>query len=245
MRKADTLVVAKAAYATGARGIGRGLKKVGALSATPPSRDRLIAHWAYSLMSINDSLALAELGVPWWTYRAIAAVEAWLSTREHPIRVFEYGSGSSTLWLASRADDVHTVEHHRGFAEHVGPSFDQWANIKLALVEPTITDHPVTASEKEGHAGLDFSDYVGTIDRVGGSFDLIVIDGRARAACLVAAIPNLKSSGMIVFDNSWRRRYRTAIERAGLHEQRFRGLVPTLPYPDQTSLLTPTPAPPA
>jgi len=47
----------------------------------------------------------------------------------------------------------------------------------------------------------------------------------------------LAEDGVIVFDNSARRRYREAIEGCGLVEKKFRGLVPTLPYPDQTSVL--------
>lgn len=42
---------------------------------------------------------------------------------------------------------------------------------------------------------------------------------------------------MIVFDNSRRRRYRRAIEATPVDERRYFGLTPTLPYPDQTSLL--------
>jgi hypothetical protein len=100
-----------------------------------------------------------------------------------------------------------------------------------------MTDSPKVPSVKEGQQGLDFADYVGTIDEVGGLFDVIVVDGRARTACLSAALPHLAPDGMIVFDNSRRRRYRAAIESCGLRERRLPGLVPTLPYPDQTSLL--------
>ena len=96
---------------------------------------------------------------------------------------------------------------------------------------------PAVPSRKEGHEGLDFSAYVAAIDDVPGSFDLVVIDGRAREACLAAAVGRLAVDGMIVFDNSRRRRYRETIRRSGLDEQVFRGLTPTLPYPDQTSLL--------
>jgi hypothetical protein len=41
-----------------------------------------------------------------------------------------------------------------------------------------------------------------------------------------------------VFDNTRRRRYRDAIAAAGVHERVLRGLTPTLPYADQTSLIT-------
>ena len=53
-----------------------------------------LRHW------VHDPLALAELGVPWWTYRAIDIVDAWLTAHVSPVRVFEYGSGASTIWLA-------------------------------------------------------------------------------------------------------------------------------------------------
>ena len=76
------------------------------------------------------------------------------------------------------------------------------------------------------------------IDIVGGTFSLIVVDGRARQACLSAALPHLADGGIIVFDNTMRRRYRRAIAAAPVSERAFRGLTPTLPYPDQTSILT-------
>ena len=95
-------------------------------------------------------------------------------------------------------------------------------------------------SAKPGHEDLDFASYVGAINDVPGIFDLIVIDGRARAACLEAAVGRLADDGLIVFDNSRRRRYRAAISRSGLDERYFRGLTPSLPYPEQTSLLAPS-----
>jgi hypothetical protein len=175
--------------------------------------------------------------VPWWTYDAIDSVDAWLKARPRPIRVFEFGSGASTLWLASRVDEVHTVEHHAGFAARMRPEFATHPHVTLHQVEARWSTRPGVPSGKAGHEGLDFADYVAAIDRVGGRFDLIVIDGRARAACLRAAIPHLAADGLIVYDNSGRRRYRSAIEESGLVERRFAGLTPTLPYPEQTSLL--------
>ncbi len=238
MDAGDLFYRAKVAYATAARKAGRALRRVGVLSAQAPGRDHRLRHWIHSLTRVHDSLAMAELDVPWWTYRAIDVVEAWLAAHPRPIRVFEYGSGSSTLWLARRVDELHSVEHHAGFAEVIRPALEQYANIDFHVVEPMKSARPAVPSAKEGHAGLDFADYVATIDKVGGSFDLIVIDGRAREACLVAAIPRLAAGGIIVYDNSRRARYRRAIAAADVTERRLRGLTPTLPYPDQTSVLT-------
>jgi hypothetical protein len=235
--KDQVLVKAKSAYVAAARGGGWVLTRTHLIGDNVPPRDQRFQHWAFSLTRVHDSAAMVDLDVPWWTYSAIDAVDVWLATRARPIRIFEYGSGASSAWLARRADEVHSVEHHRGFAEHMRPIL-QAAGVDLIVAEPVPSDHPATPSRKEGNAGLDFSDYVDTIERVGGEFDLVVIDGRAREACLRAAVPHLKPDALVVFDNSGRARYRTAIAASGLVEHRLSGLTPTLPYPERTSLLT-------
>jgi predicted O-methyltransferase YrrM len=232
----DPLSSLKGAYVGSMRSVRHGLDRWG--SGGPAQPDRRWRHWAYSLTIVHDSRAMADLDVPWWTYRAIEAVQEWLSARSQPARVFEYGSGASTVWLARRTGEVHSVEHHRGFADLMQLELRSHPNASVRVVEAVPSERPVVPSQKEGHAGLDFADYVGAIDDVPGSFDLVVIDGRAREACLEAAIGRVARDGLIVFDNSRRRRYRTAIARSGLHERALRGLTPTLPYPEQTSLLT-------
>ena len=76
----------------------------------PPPRAQRWRHWAYSLFCAHDSMAIADLDVPWWTYGAIDAVEEWLASRARPVRVFEWGSGASTMWLAKRVDQIDSVE---------------------------------------------------------------------------------------------------------------------------------------
>jgi hypothetical protein len=236
MSKSLTATV-KSSYARSARGAGRALTRLGVMGSQAPPRDHRVRHWAYSLTRAHDSLAIAELDVPWWTYGAIDAVESWLRTRPSPTRVFEWGSGASTIWLARRAASVVTVEHHAGFAATIAPALAGHANVTAVVVEPQPMAPPLIGSAKEGHAGLDFSRYVAEIDAHPGTFDLVVVDGRAREACLPRALPRLADDGLVVFDNSRRSRYRRAIAAAGVVEQRYAGLTPTLPYPDQTSLL--------
>ncbi len=238
MSSKSPLRTAKELYASTAQAAGTGLTRLGVLADDPPPVERRVRHWAYSLTKVHDSLAIAKLDVPWWTYGAIAEVGAWLEAhRGRPVRVFEYGSGASTFWLADRASEVHSVEHHRGFGEMMARELAPLSQVSLRIVEPVASDHPVVPSAKEGHGGLDFADYVSSIEGVPGDFDVVVVDGRAREACLAASIGRLAPGGIIVFDNSRRRRYRRAIEAAPVVEERFRGLTPTLPYPDQTSIL--------
>jgi hypothetical protein len=238
MPKSDVLIGAKRAYVAAARAAGRGVSKIGIGRSGPPPRDHRLAHWAYSLTRIHNSSEMIKIDVPWWTYGAIDEIERWLSARSRPVRVFEYGSGASTVWLARRADEVYSVEHEAGFAANMAPILDTLANVDLIVIEPEPCEHAQVPSAKEGHRGFDFASYVDAIHCVDGPFDLVVVDGRAREACLAAATPRLSHEGVIVFDNSARRRYRPAIAASGLVERRFRGLVPTLPYPDQTSVLS-------
>jgi SAM-dependent methyltransferase len=227
----------KSWYAAAAHGVGAALTAIHVLGAEPPPRERRTRHWIYSLTRVHDSVAMVDLDVPWWTYRAVDEVERWLGARPRPARVFEYGSGASTVWLARRAASVVSVEHHEEFAALMRELLAPIDNATLLVRPATASAVPDVPSAKEGYAGLDFAAYVGAIDGTEGDFDLVVVDGRARERCLERALRRLAPDGLVVFDNSRRRRYRRAIEAAPVLEHRLAGLTPTLPYPDQTSLL--------
>lgn len=229
---------AKSAYAATARAVGKALVAARILPRSVPPREHRIRHWLTSLSRVHDSLAIAELDVPWWTYRAIDDVEAWLQARRRPIRVFEYGSGASTFWLAKRADEVTSVEHHQEFAAMMRPELAKLENVTFLEVPVPRVDAPRVGSAKPGNDHLDFHSYVHAIDRVPGRFDVVVIDGRAREECLKVASTRLAPDGIVVFDNSHRARYRRAIADSDLDERAFAGLTPTLPYPDRTSILS-------
>lgn len=191
-----------------------------------------------SMFAIHDVDDLARLDLPWWVYTAAERVERFLAERAGRARVFEYGSGASSLWLARRSAEVHSVEHHPGFAELMASRVAGLAHVTLRHVPAVESPAPATPSDRHGHGGLDFTDYVAAIDAVPGSFDLVVIDGRARQACLARAAERIAEDGMIVFDNSNRGRYRAALERSGLVAEPIRGAAPCLPYPTETTLLT-------
>lgn len=227
-------------YIRTVRALGNVLRGLGILAAlehrSPHSRP---ATWLVSLFAIHDVEGLGRLDLPWWTFESADRVAAHL--RERPdARVFEWGSGASTLWLAARAGSVTSVEHHAGWAAQLAPRLPE--NVTLRVVEPVVSAHPSVPSAKPGHAGLDFVDYVAAIDDVAGTFDVVVIDGRAREACLVRAVERLSPEGIIVFDNVDRRRYVEAIDSVGdrLTVTMTRGLTPALPYPTRTALLRPT-----
>lgn len=174
--------------------------------------------WAASLLAIHDVRRMVALDLPWWNVHATQKVEAFLARRAN-VRVFEYGAGASTAWLARRAANVISVEHHAEWQKLISPMVERLGNARL------------WGRELDGDA------YVGAIDEAGGEFDLIVVDGRRRVECLARALPHLRKDGIILFDDSGRRRYRAAIRDCGLKEDRHFGRSYCVPYPDFTSIL--------
>ncbi|MHB9402809.1 O-methyltransferase [Mesorhizobium sp. RSR380A] len=195
--------------------------------------------WIRSLFGIYDSADLVRLDMPWWTFSAIDAVDIFLASRNRSARVYEFGAGASTVWLAKRSASINSVEHDAPFARTMDSMFGAYPNIAVRVVEPTATSTSTKArSNRKGYTESSFDHYVSSIDQVEGTFDLIVIDGRARVSCLAKSVSRLSPGGMILFDNSNRLEYREAINSCGLQERVMRGLAPALPFPSQTSLLT-------
>lgn len=192
-------------------------------------------NWLRSLLAVYDLPDLVALDLPWWTFDAGEAVAAWLAQRRGA-RVFEWGSGASTLWLARRAASVISVEHDPRWADQVRPMLP--GNATVRLVPAATTAFPRISSAKSGFSGLDFADYVAAIDGEP-TFDLIVVDGRAREACFARALDHLAADGLLVFDNVERRRYRNAMAAADatVRVRVTSGLTPCLPYPTRTALV--------
>lgn len=232
----------KTMYVSTLHGAGAVAERVGVCAALEKAGETSrLARWARSLFAIYRIDTMIRLDLPWWTFDAIEHTNAFLRDRPNA-RVFEYGSGASTVWLARRAGSVTSVEHDPSWYELVRKKVDGYGNARLLHVpadSESRTD-PTCVSEKPGWKGRSFRAYADAIDGEAGQFDLIVIDGRARPACLRKAVPRLKEDGMILFDNSHRRAYRQAIAEAPLRATRTWGLTACLPYPDETTLLRPT-----
>jgi predicted O-methyltransferase YrrM len=224
-------------YVFGARAAARAADRTG-LDRWLARRGGPVSFQVRSMLAIYDVERMIPLDVPWWTYKATDEVDQFLARRGGNARVFEYGAGASTLWLARRAAQVCSIDHDPGFVDMLRPLVASMGNVDLRWIRPGPRRSDSTAvSEREGHEHLDFADYAAAITTAGGRFDVIVIDGRARTTCLRAAIPYLNVDGLIVFDNAARSRYRREIRRSGLREDQKVGWAPSLPYREVTSLL--------
>lgn len=228
----------KTLYVYAMRGTRSLLAATGVLNALGRSESKS-ARWVRSLFSIYDSNDMVSLDTPWWTYAAIKTVERFLVDRNGAAEVFEFGAGASTVWLAKRVATVVSVEHDAGFMASMEKTFSQHDNVRVMLVPPRQATGVASEirSQRKGYRSSDFTDYVASIDQIKGEFDVIIIDGRARSACLAAAVTRLSPGGIIVFDNSNRPEYREAIAATALHATVCRGLAPALPYPSETTIL--------
>jgi predicted O-methyltransferase YrrM len=231
-------------YVKGARGVRTASVKTGLLGrldhhyhAKPRG---LLAHLR-TLYAIHDVDDLVELDIPWWTYGAIDAVGEHLQALGGQARVFEFGSGASTVWLGRRSASVYSVEHDDSFADvmrRVLVEAKVMDTVSLIEAPPKRSRDPEVRSGRPGEDELDFAGYVDALAKVGGQFDVICIDGRARVACALASLPHLAPHGILVWDDSQRPRYAEGMRRTGLKVHRFRGFAPSLPYPRETALLT-------
>ena len=214
--------LAKSAYVGGTRVIRSGLRAMGVLDRLDRS-DARRAKWARSLFAIYDLDDMEKVGLPWWTFDAIDAVERFLGP-DADKRVFEWGSSASTLWLASRAASVTSVEFDADWHTALSEKLVDKPSVSLKLAEATSSG--THASQKSGFDGQFFDAFVTAIRKEDELFDVIVIDGRAREACLLEAIPHLAPGGIIVLDDTKRTRYRRAIDASGLASWRFVNLDP-------------------
>ena len=174
-----------------------------------PREFRYALRWLNSMLPGHSPL---HDEVPWITFRAID----WLATYLQPrMSVFEYGAGGSTLYLAKRVRQVVSVEHDEGFYQFVKDLTAKQGirNCELMLHAPrACTDATrAFASYQQKYKGLCFESYVKAIDAYpDASFDLVLVDGRARLACVERALSKVKPGGAIMLDNSERAAYAEA-----------------------------------
>jgi hypothetical protein len=197
--------------------------------------------WFRSLFSVLDFHDFQTLDTPWWTLASGRKVRNFLAATPDA-RVLEWGSGASTVWLGKRSAEVISIESDATWAQMVRSSIPSHVRILTPPI-PLASGRGGIRSRRMGFRHLNFSDYVNAIDTVPGLFDLIVIDGRAREACLDKALTRLAPGGMILFDNTNRRRYRLALARYRdqISVASDIGLTPILMWPSQTSIVRPSP----
>lgn len=128
---------------------------------------------------------------PWLAPEAILAMDSFLASLDKP-RVFEWGAGGSSLWFAERAEWAISIEHDREWCEKTQRELTERALTNIKLIERP--ESFCYAKEI-----VEYAEYVS--DPL---FDLVLVDGVQRNACVLAAVGGLKVGGWLVLDNTER-----------------------------------------
>jgi SAM-dependent methyltransferase len=167
--------------------------------------------------------------VPWITYPAFRQLQRVIKPG---FKVFEYGCGGSSLWWAAHAAEVTSVEHDAAWADRVAKSAP--ANLKIitremgaicpenrrTAVAKFFADAPALPVSKSREHNImhgllceEFLAYATEITEFErASFDVVVVDGMARALTAWLAAQYVKPGGIIVFDNTDRWQYNAAYQ---------------------------------
>jgi predicted O-methyltransferase YrrM len=174
---------------------------------------RFFAAWRRALASDRGPI---DVELPWLTFGSIDFLEGHV---DRTSRVFEFGSGGSTVFFAARAGAVVSVEHDAAWAQRVERAISAkgWSNSNVRIVPPVDApqmadcdpaDPDLYATADETYRSCSFRDYATAIDQYpDGHFDVVLIDGRARPSCAKHAARKVADGGLLVLDNAERSYY--------------------------------------
>ncbi len=154
--------------------------------------------------------------LPWMSYAAVALLAAKASADWD---VFEFGAGYSTLWWGKRCQTVVSCEHNVAWSQLLLPQLP--ANCSLISL-PLDEEYP--------HAAR----------RTRRRYDVVVVDGRKRVRCALAAKDCLTERGVMVWDDTERAYYQDGLARLvaeGFRRIDLVGMSPLTMAPKQTSIL--------
>jgi len=190
--------------------------------------------------------------LPWWPYPAIERIQGILKPASI---VLEYGTGTSTVWMARRVARIYGVEGSPEWIERVRQLAVRRGLRNLELRLRDSTRYP----ERGARSALFNEEFAGLDDIPETVLDLVVVDGAARWRCIEVALPRVKPGGYLYLDNSdadkdWchylepgrSRVAQTLLESAASRGEgtieRFRGLCPATPLASEGMLFQKAPA---
>ena len=122
-------------------------------------------------------------------------------------KVFEFGTGYSTVWWQNKKVDYYGVEDDGEWYQRI---------IKL-----------INGKQLKVKYEIDLKKYMKTIYDYDFKFDVIVIDGQVRFDCIKPALEKIKDNGMIIYDNSdWHKSSKEELDKTDLIPIHFHGFKP-------------------
>ena len=156
--------------------------------------------------------------IPWMNYSLIHFLKERINTSHN---LFEYGSGFSTLFFSKISKQITSVEYD-----------EQWAKVTQELLKNTENTNIL-------HIPYESISYSTSARDTGFKFDIIIVDGRNRVACVKESVEALSNEGVIILDDSERDRYSAAfdiMEKSGFKNISFYGPKPGAFIPSQSTI---------
>jgi len=161
--------------------------------------------------------------IPWLSLPLVYFLKSKIEELRNIESMFEYGAGNSTFFWRRFIHRVVSVEHDKNWFDLLESEFTQSQNRHKLLFQPLNSE----------------SLYQKSILNEKGEFQLILIDGRERVACVDFAIQKLTLDGLVIFDDTHRDKYKPGVERLkklGFKELQFWGMGSGSVYEKCTSL---------
>ena len=201
---------------------------------------RLLLLSSKSLLPWNNS---TKDQIPWITFEAFKWLEKYLKS---DMIVFEYGSGGSTLFFQKYVKKIISIEHNRIWYKKMlellkkkNLFFNSYFLIEPEkLLKRNNKKKDNYQSTHKTYSNMTFKKYVNSIDKYPQKyFDVIFIDGRARISCFKKSITKIRQEGIIILDNSQRKRYQESLSLFNKYKRiDFYGFGPYRFTPWQTSV---------
>lgn len=162
----------------------------------------------------NNKPQPSEFSLPAAPAMTEAEQQLFLSCLKKAKQYFEFGSGGSTVWAVAQGLTVQGIESDPIWVQALQDKLGQQCQVKVADIGPTGNwGYPLNTEHSEN-----FPRYSQAILEHEQSFDLILIDGRFRVACTMAAIQHIakyqtQDSTFIFIHDFWNRpQYRSVLE---------------------------------
>jgi predicted O-methyltransferase YrrM len=144
---------------------------------------------------------------PWLVKEAVFDILEFIKIRSS-CRVLEFGSGRSTIFFSKFVEKLISVDHDSVYYNQV---------TKLIYLK-SIKNVTLNILPRPYNKICDtFEDQF---------FDLILVDGRDRVLCIKSCEKKLKKDGILILDNSDRKRYKEGVEyllSLGYIEKKYMG----------------------
>jgi ubiquinone/menaquinone biosynthesis C-methylase UbiE/predicted O-methyltransferase YrrM len=150
---------------------------------------------------------------PFMNELEIVAIESCLHLHQTPVYALEWGGGYSTLHFPSHLPFGSTwdsVEHDAQWANKI-KAFIDGGSVKNTVIHLVENNNPFPVGSDGDYDS--FKNYILFPTSLNKTFDLIIVDGRARKECLQIGWMLLKGSGVMILHDAQRVEYQSGIPK--------------------------------